>query len=217
MNRKMTTLLFDFDGTLVDTNELILSSFTETLDFFYPGVYQREEIITFNGPPLYETFSKIDSERADEMVSRYRAHNWENHDLLVKEFTGVFETIKTLSETGYKLAIVTTKKRDIVEKGLALTKLDQFFDVVVTLDDVEKAKPDPEPVFTALKLLGSTPEEAIMVGDNYHDILAGQRAEARTAGVAWSAKGSVYLEQFNPDYMLETISDLLNILEGDHL
>lgn len=217
MNRKTTTLLFDFDGTLVDTNELILSSFTQTLDFFYPGVYQREEIITFNGPPLYETFSKIDPERADEMVSHYRAHNWENHDLLVKEFTGVFETIKTLSESGYKLAIVTTKKRDIVEKGLALTKLDQFFDVVVTLDDVEKAKPDPEPVFTALKLLGSTPQEAIMVGDNYHDILSGQRAETKTAGVAWSAKGADYLNQFNPDYMLETIADLFTILEDNRL
>lgn len=217
MNRKTTTLLFDFDGTLVDTNELILSSFTQTLDFFYPGVYQREEIITFNGPPLYETFSKIDPERADEMISHYRAHNWENHDLLVKEFTGVFETIKTLSESGYKLAIVTTKKRDIVEKGLALTKLDQFFDVVVTLDDVEKAKPDPEPVFTALKLLGSTPQEAIMVGDNYHDILSGQRAETKTACVAWSAKGADYLNQFNPDYMLETIADLFTILEDNRL
>lgn len=217
MNRKMTTLLFDFDGTLVDTNELILSSFTQTLDFFFPGVYQREEIITFNGPPLYETFTKIDPERADEMVSHYRTHNWENHDLLVKEFTGVFETIKTLSESGYKLAIVTTKKRDIVKKGLALTKLDQFFDVVVTLDDVEKAKPDPEPVFTALKLLGSTPEESIMVGDNYHDILSGQRAETKTAGVAWSAKGADHLNQFNPDYMLETMADLFTILEDNHL
>ena len=214
MNSKITTLLFDLDGTLINTNELIMASFTETLNHYYPGVYSKEEIIAFNGPPLIDTFTAIDPERAEELTAFYRKHNLANHDALVTEFDGVYETVRALKESGYKLAIVTTKKRDIVEKGMALTKLDRFFDVVVTIDDVEKAKPDPEPVERALALLGSEPAEAVMVGDNYHDILSGQNAGTKTAGVAWSAKGREYLAGFSPDYMLETMADLFDILEG---
>ncbi len=83
---------------------------------------------------------------------------------------------------------------------------------VIALDHVNKAKPDPEPIFKALEQLNSKPEEAIMVGDNYHDILAGKNAGTKTAGVAWSLKGRDFLEKFEPDFMLETMADLLTIL-----
>src|SRR5690606_36683940 len=147
-------------------------------------------------------------ERVQEMVTKYRTYNHANHDLLVTEFDGVFESIQALHEKGYKLGIVTTKMRNTVEMGLKLTKLDQFFDVVVTLDDVQHAKPDPEPIYLALKQLGADPEQAIMVGDNYHDILAGKNAGTLSAGVAWSLKGKDYLATFEPNFMLEHMSDL---------
>lgn len=214
MNSKITTLLFDLDGTLINTNELIVASFLDTLNRYYPDRYKREDVIAFNGPPLYETFHSIDPERVEEMVKHYRKHNLEHHDLLVTEFDEVYDTLKTLKESGYKLAIVSTKISDVVKKGLQLTKLDEFFEVIIALDHVEKAKPDPEPVQKALALLGSSPEESIMIGDNYHDILSGQNAGTKTAGVAWSAKGREHLEQYNPDYILEKMSDLITILEG---
>ncbi|MFD6439592.1 pyrophosphatase PpaX [Peribacillus sp. NPDC060186] len=213
MNSNITTLLFDLDGTLINTIELIIDSFTKTLDHYFPEQFKREDIIPFIGPTLVDTFSSIDSERVDEMIAFYREHNWKNHDLLVTQYEGVFETIQTLKQSGYKLAVVTTKKRDVVEKGLRLSKLDQFFEVVVTLDDVEKAKPDPEPLVKALKQLGSAPEEAIMVGDSYHDILGGKNTGTKTAGVAWSIRGREFLESYHPDYMLEQMADLLNIIE----
>jgi pyrophosphatase PpaX len=213
MSKRITTLLFDLDGTLIDTNELIISSFIHTLNHYYPDQYKREDVLPFMGPPLADTFMKIDSERVDEMIERYRKYNLENHDLLVKEFDGVYETIQALHEQGYKMAIVSTKIRDTVIKGLRLTKLDQFFDVVVGLDDVNHAKPDPEPLQKALQQLGSTPDEALMIGDNSHDILGGKNAGTKTAGVAWSAKGKEYLAQFEPDYMLEHIQDLFDILQ----
>ncbi|KMY51794.1 pyrophosphatase PpaX [Peribacillus loiseleuriae] len=214
MNSKITTLLFDLDGTLINTNELIVASFLDTLNYYYPDRYKREDVIPFNGPPLFETFHSIDPERAEEMVTHYRKHNLEHHDLLVTEFDGIYETLKMLKESGYKLAIVSTKISAVVMKGLQLTKLDEFFEVIIALDHVEKAKPDPEPVQKALALLGSSPEESIMIGDNYHDILSGQNAGTKTAGVAWSAKGREHLEQYNPDYILEKMSDLITILEG---
>jgi pyrophosphatase PpaX len=147
------------------------------------------------------------------MIAKYRAYNLANHDRIVTIFEGVYDTIKLLKEKGYKIAIVTTKLSDVVDMGLRLTKLDEFFDVIVALDHVTKAKPDPEPVLMALEKLGSSPEEAIMVGDNSHDILAGKNAGTKTAGVAWTLKGREFLASLQPDYLLDNMRDLLSILE----
>ncbi|MGN7941117.1 pyrophosphatase PpaX [Virgibacillus sp. 6R] len=209
---KINTLLFDLDGTLINTNELIIESFLHTLNKYYPEKYKREDVFPFIGPTLYETFESINPEKKEEMVEVYRKFNHEQHDKLVTEFETVFETIQTLKEKGFKLGIVTTKIRTTVNMGLKLTKLDQFFDVVVTLDDVEHAKPNPEPIFKALEQLDAKPEEAIMVGDNHHDIGAGKNAGTKTAGVAWSIKGRDYIESFQPDYVLDKMSDLLAIV-----
>lgn len=215
MNNKITTLLFDLDGTLIDTNELIITSYLHTLEKYYPGQFQREDVLPFMGPTLHEAFTTVgaDPDRVEEMVKVYRTFNIANHDLLVKEFESVFETIQTLYEKGYKLAIVTTKRHDVALKGLRLTGLDKFFEVVIALDHVEKVKPDPEPIFKALEELGSSPAEAVMVGDNYHDILAGKNAGTTTVGVAWSIKGRDYIAKYEPDYILENMTELLTILE----
>jgi pyrophosphatase PpaX len=213
MNNKITTVLFDLDGTLIDTNELIISSFLHTLEHYYPKKYKREDVLPFLGPTLRETFEPMDRDRMDEMIATYRAYNLSQHDSFVTIFPTVLETIKTLKEKGFKIAIVSTKVSDVVLMGLKLTKLDSYFDVIVALDHVEKAKPDPEPIFNALNQLGSKPEEAMMVGDNYHDILAGKNAGTKTAGCSWSIKGREHLEKYNPDYILEEMADLLKILE----
>lgn len=212
MNREINTLLFDLDGTLLDTNELIITSYLHVFDQYYPGRFKREDVLPFLGPPLLDAFASVDSEKAEEMVEVYRSFNMEKHDLLVQEFEGVYETIRTLHENNFKLAIVSTKIRKTVLKGLALANLDEFFDVIITLDEVENAKPDPEPLEKALKKLGSKPEEALMIGDNYHDILGGKNAGTYTCGVSWSAKGADFLRGYEPDYMIEKMSDLLDIV-----
>lgn len=91
-------------------------------------------------------------------------------------------------------------------------KLDPFFKVIISLDEVEHEKPHPEPIEKALKLLNSTPQEAMMVGDNYHDIEAGKNAGTASVGVAWSVKGREYIESFQPDYIIDEMADLLKIL-----
>ncbi|MBY0146377.1 pyrophosphatase PpaX [Neobacillus niacini] len=212
MKNNINTLLFDLDGTLIDTNELIISTYLHTLEKYYPGKYTREDVLPFLGPTLHEVFGKMDPDRVEEMVLEYRTYNLANHDALVKEFVGVMETIETLKKKGYKLAIVTTKREDVAFKGLRLMKLDSYFDVMIAYDHVKKVKPDPEPIFLALEKLGSKPEEALMVGDNFHDVLAGKNAGTKTAGVAWSIKGREYLAKYEPDFMLENMTDLLTIL-----
>ncbi|MDE3840102.1 pyrophosphatase PpaX [Bacillus methanolicus] len=212
MNTKLNTILFDLDGTLIDTNELIISSFLHTLEKYFPGQYKRADVIPFMGPTLEETFEGINKDLAEDLAKTYREFNISNHDLFVKEFNGVYETVRVLKENGFKLGIVTTKRMDVALKGIKLTKLDEFFDCLVAIDHVKKPKPDPEPILLALEQLQSVPEETLMVGDNHHDILAGKNAGTKTAGVAWSLKGKDYLARFEPDYMLDNMADLLSIL-----
>ncbi|MBU5593978.1 pyrophosphatase PpaX [Amphibacillus sp. MSJ-3] len=212
---KIKTLLFDLDGTLIDTNPLIIESFIYTIKKHTGQIYSEEEVLPFIGPPLIDSMTKIDAEQAEAMMATYIDHNLAIHEAYVKPYPTVVETIKTLHERGYKLAIVTTKMTDTARLGLKIAGLEQYFDVVIGLNEVEHAKPHPEPIFKALEELNKTPVDALMVGDNYHDIEAGQNAGTKTAGVAWAIKGRETLAALRPDYMLEELADLLTILEVD--
>lgn len=214
---KINTVLFDLDGTLINTNELIIASFLHTLEHYFPTQYTREKVIEFIGPSLHDSFSRLNPDKTEEMIHMYRTFNHEKHDELVEEYETVKETVMALHEKGYKLAIVTTKRSETARMGLKLTGLDPYFPVLVAIDDVEKVKPDPEPLMKALKQLGSTPEEAIMVGDSQYDVLGGKNTGTKTAAVAWTIKGREFLEAYEPDVMLETMSDLLSYLGEDPL
>lgn len=215
MAKPITTLLFDFDGTLLDTNELIIQTFQYVLDKNYPGKYERIDILPFLGPTLHETFDSVDPENTQALIKEYRAWNKSKHDELSSEFDGVSETLRLLKAKGMKMAIVSTKKKDMLLRGLGLLDAEGVFDEVIAMDDVMNTKPDPEPILLALKRLGANADEALMIGDNYHDIVGGQNAGVRTAGVAWSAKGEAFLQTFNPDYMLQHISELLQLVKGE--
>lgn len=211
MTHSFQALLFDFDGTLLDTNELIEQTFLGVLDKFFPGRYTSEDVISFNGPPLHETFTTIAPHQTEELIDAYRELNQELHDDLVKEYDGVRETIRILKARGLKMAIVSTKRLSVIKRGLAIMELEGVFDLIISLDDVTYAKPHPEPVQLALEKLGVHPEYALMIGDNSHDIEGGKNAGVWTAGVAWSAKGEAFLARFSPNFMLMHISDLLEI------
>ncbi|TWT00085.1 pyrophosphatase PpaX [Planomicrobium sp. CPCC 101079] len=211
MNKPITTLLFDFDGTLLDTNELIIQTFLSVLGRRYPGRFIREDALHFIGPSLKQTFEAIDPEHVEELIEEYRSLNKTLHDELVSEYDGVPETLRLLKSRGLKMAIVSTKRRETILHGLNLMGIPDIFDVIVGLDQVTHPKPDPEPLMLALELLASTPEEALMIGDNSHDIDGGKNAGVRTAGVAWAAKGEAFLASLEPDFMLQHISDLLDL------
>ncbi len=210
---KIDTILFDLDGTLINTNDLIIASFTHTLEQFKPKQYSREDIISFIGEPLMDSFTRVDETSVAEMVRTYKEHNLAHHEKYVQPYEGVAYTVKTLHEKGFKLGIVTTKMRDAVELGLEITGLGEYFTTIVTIDDVERAKPDPQPVTLALDKLQSDTASAIMVGDSKYDIEAGKNAGTLTAAVAWTIKGREALERSEPDFMLEEMPDLLKVLE----
>ncbi|MFS0688724.1 pyrophosphatase PpaX [Sporosarcina sp. 179-K 8C2 HS] len=211
---KITTLLFDFDGTLLDTNELIIQTFQTVLNAHYPGRFEREDILPFLGPTLKETFDSIDPAKSEELINEYRTWNLANHDAFASEFDGVSDTLVQLKNAGFKMAIVSTKRNDTIMKGLKLMPAGNVFDTIVGLDDVKHPKPHPEPLLLAMERLNSTPQETLMIGDNIHDILGGKNAGVRTAGVAWSAKGEKFIREQEPDFVLQHISDLLSITAG---
>ncbi|MGB3101395.1 MAG: pyrophosphatase PpaX [Psychrobacillus psychrotolerans] len=210
-------LLFDLDGTLLDTNELIIESFLHVLGETFPGKYSREHVLPFLGPPLYETFDGIDPTLTETLTASYRKWNLERHDQMVVPFEGVVDTLRQLKRDGYKMAIVSTKRREMIDRGLQLMECATLFDTIVGFEDVTHTKPDPEPIQIALQRIGAKKEDALMIGDNFHDIEGGQRAGVDTAGVAWSIKGEAHLATYNPTYMLHQMSDLLDIVKGQHI
>ncbi|KYG57544.1 pyrophosphatase PpaX [Planococcus maritimus] len=211
MNKEINTLLFDFDGTLLDTNELIVQTFLTVLGEHFPGEYGREDVLHFIGPSLEQTFTNIAPDKVSELSDQYRRLNRTLHDDLVSEYDGVTETLRMLKSRGLKMAIVSTKREETILHGLRLMGVDDVFDVLVALDHVQNPKPHPEPLELALRLLEADREDALMIGDNSHDIEGGKNAGVRTAGVSWTAKGEEFLASFEPDFMLQHISDLLEL------
>ncbi len=209
----MKALLFDFDGTLLDTNELIIQTFMHVLEERFPGQYSPKDCIKFIGPSLKETFEQITPNEVDEMIEKYRQWNHEHHDELITEFDGVLPTLEKLKEQGVRMAIVSTKRRDTIKKGLELMGATSFFEFLIGIDDVNHVKPHPEPVLLAIEKLGVAKEDVMMIGDNYHDIEAGKNAGVKTAGVAWSIKGEEFLKQYQPNYILQHMTDLLQIVK----
>lgn len=210
----ITTLLFDFDGTLLDTNELIIQTFLSVLGKRYPGRFAREDVLHFLGPSLKETFDGIDETLSEELITEYRAWNLEMHDQMAVEFEGVSETLRLLKARGIKMAIVSTKRQGMIQRGLKLMDIEDIFDVIIGIDDVGNVKPDPEPILLALERLDASKDKALMIGDNSHDIEGGHNAGVRTAGVAWTAKGEAFLATFKPTYMLQHISELLELADN---
>jgi pyrophosphatase PpaX len=211
---KYQYVLFDLDGTLIDTNDLIMNSFIYTLDLYYPGKYTKEDLIPHMGEPLYDQMLLFGPERAQELVEVYREHNERIHDELVKEFPGVKSTLSALQEMGVKMAVVTSKMRRTTEMGLSLFGLDQYMDSVVCYQDTEKHKPEPDPLLKSMKELGADPGKTLMIGDSQYDLLAARNAGVDSAGVAWSWKGADFLRSFSPTYMIHHMGELIDIVKN---
>ncbi|MCY9665779.1 pyrophosphatase PpaX [Paenibacillus alginolyticus] len=209
-----TTILFDLDGTIVDTNELIISSFMHVLKDAPNSERYTKEFITKNmGLPLREQLEAYtESKDVDQYIKAYRQYNESNHEQLVKPFPFVKETLEKLQKSGIHLGVVTSKIKKTAVMGLTLTGLLPYMDILVTEDDVINGKPDPEPILRALKQLQVTPENTLMVGDSEYDILSAKGAGVACAAVAWSLKGEVFLKTFSPDFVIHDIRELENMV-----
>ncbi len=213
----LTTFLFDLDGTIIDSIDLILRSYRHTMaqhrsdeppppdDMWIQGL----------GTPLWAQFGEItdDKEEIERMVQTYRTYNLAHHDALVKPYEGVVDEIRRLKDAGKRLGVVTSKLRDGAMRGLRISGLDDTFDVVIGCDNVTHSKPHPEPVLKALDELGAKRESTVFVGDSRHDMESGRAAGVKTAAVLWGPFDRAHLEDLSPDYWLEKPQDLRELYE----
>ncbi|QWU16410.1 pyrophosphatase PpaX [Paenibacillus sophorae] len=208
-------VLFDLDGTIVNTNELIISSFMYALQHHAQPAITREQMIPHMGTSLSDQLKAFTNlEDISALEASYRHYQVEHHDELIRSFPNVNEALEELRSRGIKLGVVTTKIRPTTIRALEMFDLQQYMDTVVTLNDVTKLKPDPEPVLTAVRNLGADPEKTLMVGDSGVDIQSAKAAGVLAAGVAWSLKGEATLRKYGPDYIIQDMTDLYEIVGG---
>jgi pyrophosphatase PpaX len=209
------TVLFDLDGTLIDSIRLILDSYHHTLAAHGVPPRTDEDWLRGVGTPLSVQFAewRDDLGKLEAMVATYRAYNLAHHDRMVTVYPGVVAAIEAIRAAGRRTGLVTSKNRQGALRGLTLVRLEAMMDVLVCADEVTNPKPHPEPVEKAVALLGADPATTVYVGDSIHDMVSGRAAGVRTAAALWGPFGREHLEFATPDYWLETPADLLTLLD----
>jgi pyrophosphatase PpaX len=215
MAKPLTTVLFDLDGTLIDSIELILSSMRYAFRKLERICPTDEEWTAGIGIPLFTMMRRYASDDADSrlLIAAYREHQIANHDRLVRCYDNVVDVVQTLRARGHQTGVVTSKGEWLAMKGLALVGLASAMDTIVGADSSSRHKPDPEPVRVALHRLGADPGHALYVGDSVHDLLAGRAAGVKTAAALWGAFKRQDMEPGQPDFWLDSISDLPAIVQ----
>jgi pyrophosphatase PpaX len=211
---QFTTYLFDLDGTLIDSIDLILECYRHTMKIHLGRVPPDSIWLAGIGTPLRKQFRDFteDSDEIEAMAATYKEYHHAHHDELLKKYPGAVEPVRLLKERGGKLGVVTSKMVWSTHRGLEICGFDGLFDAFVTAADVEKHKPEPDPVWHALKLLDSKPEEAVFVGDSPHDMAAGRAAGVKTAAVLWGPYDRKALEPHEPDFWLHEPADIAKLL-----
>lgn len=211
-------LLFDLDGTLIDSIELLLSSMRHA--FAARGIPAPSDArwIEGIGTPLATQLRELVSDDAEvaALVEAYRAHQRLHHDRLVRAYPGVVNTLRSLRDRGHQMAIVTSKADELAARGVDHAGLAPFFDTIVGCDSCTTHKPEPEPVFVALARLDRPPDEAIFVGDSPHDIASGNAAGVVTVAATWGPFSRTQLEAARPTHWLDDVTALPALIARLH-
>src|SRR5215212_5068257 len=204
---RFRVVLFDLDGTLVDSAAVILGSFHHATETVLRRRFPDELILSqVGGTNLASQMALLDASHVDELVHVYRAHNDLQPQLAC--FDGVLDVLQQLKSEGRRLGVVSAKLRPTVERIFAGTGMDALFDIVVGSDDTELHKPEPEPVLKALELLGADRADAAYVGDSPFDVAAARAARVYAVAVGW---GGIHRVE-DADAFVETPEELLGVL-----
>lgn len=212
MEQRIKCVLFDLDGTLINTNQLVVASFKHTVRKHLNRDIAEQDLYRHFGEPLIDIMRQLCPEQAGEMVKTYREFNLINHDELTKPFPGAAETLANLERRGVRMGVVTSKIRQMADRGLRLFGLDRWMEVLVGFEDTEEHKPHPAPIQAAMELMAFRPGEVLMVGDSPFDLECARNAGVLSAAVKWSVHPLEKLLTYKPDIVLNSFPELPEII-----
>lgn len=210
--RPIHAVLYDFDGTLADTTELVMNSYRHTMSTHLGHIPPEEEWLQGFGTPLEGQLARYarNAEEQAQMLRTYQGYQAEHTHRYMIPFPGALATVQALKERGVPLAIVTSRYRESTIRGMDICGITDYFDLIVTPEDVEHPKPHPEPVIFALEKLQIHSTEALFIGDSPHDLASGRAAGTRTGAALWGPFPLPMLEAEHPDYLFTTQEEVLD-------
>ena len=210
---RFPVVLFDLDGTVVDSGAIILASMRHATREVLGREFDDDELMqAVGGPGLEAQFAALSPDHVEELVRVYRAHNEPLHDELVS-CAGMDDVLVQLKEEGRRLGVVTAKRRSTVELAFANVPLGHLFETVVGGDETERHKPDPAPLLLAAERMNADPGETAYVGDSPFDVLAAKAAGMHAVAVTWGGiHDRAKLEAVEPDAIVDHAGELLAVL-----
>lgn len=211
-------VIFDFDGTIGDTQSLIVRTMQQTLREVGLPLFSSEQCASTIGLPLKECFTHLmdmDDKTATLCEQTYRKIFFENNkQAKISPFPHVIDTLKVLHEKGLILTIASSRGHESLDEFVREMDLKTYISMVLGADDVEKAKPEPELVQKTLNAFHITPEETLVVGDMIYDILMGKNAGTKTCGVTYGNGKKSELSSAGADFIIDDFADILNLLSA---
>ncbi|WP_028708291.1 HAD family hydrolase [Propionicicella superfundia] len=209
------TVVFDLDGTLLDSVDLIIDSYQHTFREILGHPWDDvTEVRSWIGTGLRIVFGRILPGRADEMVDVYTRWNIANTARYVRAYPGILGMLADLSAAGVRTGVATSKRRPAAELGMACAGLAERVPLLVTGDDVTSFKPEPEPLWKAVAALGGDTAAAAYVGDAVVDVRAARNAGMAAVAVAWGAGEDADLAAEHPGHVVATATDLTALVLG---
>jgi len=205
----LRAVLFDLDGTLLDTFEFIYGAFEHAFGLYGIESFDRDQIAGYMGGPLEQVYTEM-APGCDAIALTEAHRTFQSENIrLVSLFPHTVEVLDELKMRNLKIAAITTRSLRTSVKSLEATGISHYFDLILSAEDVTKHKPDPEPILKALEFLQVKPEETIMVGDTTADILAGKNAGIKTVAALYGFGGERLLE-LSPDFAIRELIELIN-------
>ncbi|MBQ9265936.1 MAG: HAD family hydrolase [Bacilli bacterium] len=207
-------LIFDMDGTLIDTDKVLLETWKELFKLYKPSDYvvDEEVVRTFSGPPIQESIAKAFPEKDQSFILKeYRARTEKYYDYYLKIYPGEKEVLERLSKEGYILAIATQKNKKMALKSLEMQGIYDYFSLILTSNDGFKTKPSPDMINYILANFDCKPEEAIMIGDTAYDYLAAKNAGVRS--ILFKGSKRTYSEEVDPLGIFSSYEEIYHFLK----
>ncbi len=208
---KIEAILFDIDGTLLDTTELIFRCYEHTINTHNLSLKTRKEITIIFGKPLEACYRHLFPDENSEVLRETHISFQEKNLHISKPFINVKQALCNLKIRGYEIAAVTTRSKRTSIKSLELADIMKYFKTVVSREDIINPKPYPDALFKALAFLKVSPTQAVMVGDTPVDIMSGKNAKIKTIGVTYGPLGDAVISA-DPDAIVSNISEINSLI-----